>query len=317
MKTRRAILTDPGVFTLVEDDLCPNRDELLVKVGACGLCNWELNHFAGVVGTCPQSLGHEWAGEVVDMGAEVQGFAIGDLITVMPVYVGFADYALVDYRKAYKLRPDVAVEHALGEPLKCVVTVTRAARPEAGDFGVIYGAGPMGLWATQILSGNSLAGLIVVDLDDAKLFLAKKYGATYVINPGNRDVQNEVMRITNNHMADFVIEGTGVPELLNTCVKLLRPTGRGRVVLMSSHKHPCREFDFREMISRSAELVAAHAKYSLNQDEDIRRAIRFLEDGVIQMDDIITHRYRLEEIARAFAELRNKPPGYIKGVVIP
>lgn len=317
MQTRRAVLTAPGEFAIVTEDIAPGRDELLVKVEMCGLCNWELNHYAGIVGSCPQTLGHEWAGRVVAMGPEVQGFSIGDKITVMPVYVGFADYAVVDYRKAYKLKEETNVVHALGEPLKCVVTVVRATRARAGDFGVLYGCGPMGLWATQILAGNTLAGLIAVDVDDEKLALAKKYGATHVINPDKADVIAEVGKITGGHMADFVIEGTGVPELLNTCVLLLRTTGRGRIVLMSSHKRPCKEFDFREMVSRSAELVVAHAKYSANQDEDIRRGIRFLESGVVKMDDIITHRYGLDEIKQAFEDLLHKPKGYIKGVIIP
>jgi threonine dehydrogenase-like Zn-dependent dehydrogenase len=317
MKTKRAILTAPGQFDIVTADISPARGELLVKVDVCGLCNWELNHYAGIVGQCPQTLGHEWAGGVVDMGAETEGFSVGDKITVMPVYAGFAEYAVVDYRKAYKLRRETNVAHALGEPLKCVVTVARAAKAGVGDFGVIYGCGPMGLWAIQILAGASLAGLIAIDVDDGKLGLARKYGASRVINPGKGDPLAEVAEITAGHMADFVIEGTGVPELLNTCVRLLRPSGRGRVVLMSSHKRPCKDFDFREMVARSAELVAAHAKYSLDQDEDMRRALRFLEDGIIRMDDIITHSYRLEDIGKAFEDLSRKPKGYIKGVVTP
>lgn len=317
MITKRAILTAPGEFSIIKDDVAPSDEELLIKVEVCGLCNWELNHYAGIVGTCPQPLGHEWAGYVVDMGSKVEGFSVGDKVTVLPVYVGFAEYAVVDYRKAFKLRPETNIMHALGEPLKCVVTVIRAANASAGDFGIIYGCGPMGLWAAQILSGNFLAGLIAVDIDDNKLALAKKFGATDVINPRKQDVIEATKEITKGHMADFVIEGTGVPELLNTCVRLLRTTGRGRVVLMSSHKEPCKEFDFREMVSRSAELVAAHAKYSSDQIEDIKRGIGFLESGVIRMDKIITHKYPLEDIGHAFQDLLHKPDDYIKGVITP
>ena len=317
METKRAILKSPGEFEIITDNIEPKSDELLVKVEACGLCNWELNHYTGVQGNCPQFLGHEWAGTVISMGSEVQGFAVGDKITVMPVYVGFAEYAVVDYRKAYKLKPDTDLRKAIGEPLKCVVTVTRAARPSPGDFGVIFGCGPMGLWASQILSGNMLSGLIAVDTDDSKLELAKKYGVSHVLNPKKCDLFAEMAAITGGHMADFVIEATGIPEILNDCFKLLRTSGRGRVILMSSHKRPGDGIDFREMVSRSAELIVAHAKYSEDQDEDIRRAIRFLEQGVIKMDDIITHTYSLSEIGKAFEDLMNKPQGYIKGIVLP
>ena len=86
---------------------------------------------------------------------------------------------------------------------------------------------------------------------------------------------------------------------------------------MSSHKHPCKNFDFREMVTRCAELVVAHAKYSENQMEDMRRGLRLLERGIIQMDDIITHQYELADISDAFENLINKPKGYIKGIVVP
>ncbi|MEA4969662.1 MAG: zinc-binding dehydrogenase [Candidatus Pelethousia sp.] len=317
MLSRRAILAEPGRFEMIKEEITPGPDELLVKVRVCGLCNWEINHYHGVVGQCPQPLGHEWAGEVVGMGESVKGFEIGDHVVAMPVYIGFADYAVLDYRRAIKLDPAVKLEQALGEPLKCVVTVTRASNARPGDCGVLYGCGPMGLWCAQILSGGSLNALIAVDTDDAKLELAKKYGVTHIANPLRDDVAAIVAQATGGHMADFVIEGTGVPELLNDCVRLLRTTGRGRVVLMSSHKRPCHDFDFREMVSRSAELIVAHAKYSEDQMEDMRRGLRFLENGVIKMDDIITHRYELADISRAFEDLVNKPAGYIKGIVVP
>ena len=279
METRRAFLAEPGRFEIVKQDIQPADRELLVKVEVCGLCNWEINHFQGIVGNCPQTLGHEWAGVVVDMGKDVVGFELGDHVVAMPVYVGFADYAVIDYERVIKIDKNLPLTHALGEPLKCVITVTRAANAKPGDCGVIYGCGPMGLWSTQVLAGGNLNALVCVDIDDEKLALAKKYGATHTVNPLRDDVQRTVEEATNGHLADFVIEGTGIPELLNDCVKLLRLTGRGRIVLMSSHKHPCKNFDFREMVTRCAELVVAHAKYSENQMEDMRRGLRLLERG--------------------------------------
>lgn len=317
MQTRRAILMEPGKFEIITEDINPGKRELLVKVEVCGLCNWEINHYHGVVGTCPQTLGHEWSGTVVGMGEEVTGFSIGDHVAAMPVYVGFADYAVIDYERVVKLSNDLPITHALGEPLKCVTTVTRAANAKPGDCGIIYGCGPMGLWCTQILAGGNLNALICIDTDDAKLELALKYGATHTFNPLRDDIKKCVEEATCGHFADFIIEGTGIPAVLNDSIKLLRTTGRGRVILMSSHKHPSENFDFREMVSRSAELVAAHAKYSEDQMEDMRRGLHLLERGVIKMDDIITHQYELADINAAFADLVSKPKGYIKGIVVP
>lgn len=317
MKTRRALLEAPGTLKIIHDDISPSSNELLVKVRVCGLCNWELNHYHGLVGECPQFLGHEWGGEVVDMGKEVHGFSVGDHVVSMPVYTGFADYAVADHTRVIKIDPSVPFEYALGEPLKCVVTVTRSVNAKPGDHGIIFGCGPMGLWCTQILAGGNLGSLICIDTDEKKLELAKKFGATATINPTRDDIFKVTNEITAGHMADFVIEGTGIPELLNDCVKLLRTTGRGRVALMSSHKRSCEKFDFREMVSRSAELVVPHAKYSEDQMEDMRRGLRFLERGIIRMEEIVTNKYELDDIAKAFQDLDHKPSGYIKGVVLP
>ena len=64
MKTKRAILVKPGMFEISEIEIFPRPEELLVKIASCGLCNYELNHWRGLLGTCPQTLGHEWGGTV-------------------------------------------------------------------------------------------------------------------------------------------------------------------------------------------------------------------------------------------------------------
>ena len=113
-----------------------------------------------------------------------------------------------------------------------------------------------------------------------------------------------------------MIEGTGIPELMNTACDYLQDSGRGRLVLMSSHERPCKEFDFRKIIDKSIEIIAAHPDYSLDQTDDLRRAVDYLNKGVFQMDELITHRFELDEINQAFETLENKPKDYLKGVVI-
>ncbi|NMA65202.1 MAG: zinc-binding dehydrogenase [Clostridiaceae bacterium] len=291
---------------------------MLVKVGGCGLCNWELNHWKGLIGPNPQPLGHEWAGEVVQLGEDVEGFEIGDLVSGESVgMTGFSEYLIANAKGCFKLDKSVDTQTALVEPLQCVVTVLNAAAPEAGDYGIIQGCGPMGLWCVQALSGNFQSGLIAVDIDDYKLELAQKYGATHTINSSKTDVKERIAEITKGHMADFVIEGTGIPALLNNAVPYLRRNGRGRLVLMSSHEEPCKEFDFREAIERSIEIRVAHPAYQLKPQDNLRRAIEFINRGVFKMDEIITHKFTLDEIQKAFETLENRPSDFIKGVVVP
>ncbi|MGO4544182.1 zinc-binding dehydrogenase [Paenibacillus sp. 2TAB23] len=316
MKSRIAYLVEPNQFEIRETETVYGDDELLVKVEACGLCTWELNHFHGRIGKTPMSLGHEWVGTVVEMGTNTSGFMIGDVVTGLPNQLtGFSDYIAVKGAASFKVGPHINPVHALGEPLKCVITVLRGAAPEAGDFGIIMGAGPMGLWAIQALSGKLLAGLIAVDIDDEKLALAKRYGATHTINAKREQVPERINEITNGHLADFVIEGTGSVSVINDCIQLLK-YGRGRLVLMSAYKS-AGSIDMETVINKSIEIRATHPGYSLNEVDDQRRAVSLLNNGVFQMDQIISHVFELADIQKAFESLEKRPPGYLKGIVVP
>lgn len=317
MRTKRAYLTEPGRFQLGEAEVQAGPGELLLKIEACGLCTWELNHYHGRIGETPMSLGHEFVGTVAALGEGAAGFAVGDLVTGLPAELeGFSEYMAVPASRCVKVAPQIRPEHALGEPLKCIVTVLRAAAPEAGDYGVVIGAGPMGLWAIQGLAGKLLSGLIAVDVDPAKLELAASCGATHTVNPLQENAAEAVRRITNGHMADFVIEGTGNTKVINDGIGLLK-TGRGRLILMSSYKAPAEGLDVVGLVERSAELRVPHPAYSINELDDLRRAVEMLNNGVFRLDGIVSHRFALDDIQAAFEALDRRPAGYLKGVVIP
>ena len=316
---KRACLTKPGEFAMLEVDEVPAATEIQFKVASCGLCNWELNHWKGYIttGGYPMKVGHEYAGEVVAVGSSVTNFKPGDKVSALAGRGGFAEFVTCDASKAIKLDDDIDPKYVLGEPLKCIVTVLEAAAPKAGDYGVVLGCGPMGQWCIQGLSGNLLAGLIAVDIDDAKLEMAKKFGATHVINPKRADVQACLQEITCGHMADFVIEGTGVPALLDGCQDWLRPSGRGRLILMSAYEAGPSTFDFRKAIAKSIDLHVPHPGHSLNQMDDMRRAIALINNGTFRVKELISHEYKLSEITKAFEDLEYKPASFLKGIVVP
>ena len=93
MKCEQALLVKPRKFSFREINLEPSRGELLIKVKVCGLCKWELNHWKGQMGDCPMTLGHEVAGTVAEVGAEVTGFEIGNRVaSLVSKLAGFAEY---------------------------------------------------------------------------------------------------------------------------------------------------------------------------------------------------------------------------------
>lgn len=313
MLSKRAYLVKEGLFEIREEELNIKDNQLLIQVKFCGLCNWELNHWKGTAEqfrNYPYVPGHEWVGYVAEVGKNVTSFKVGDAVTGLR-FGAFGEYHVVDEHNCHKIAQGIPLENALGEPLKCVTTVLRATKMEAGDFGLILGCGPMGLWCTQGLAGKTLAGLIAVDVSDDKLELAKKYGATHTINPTKENVVDAIREITDGKMCDFVVEGTGIPKLLNEGMNYLRRYGR--LILMSSHESDCKEFDFRPAIARGITLHVAHGSTDL--PGDMVRAMNLINNGTFHNEEIVSHRFKLEDINEAFKTLENKPQDYIKGVI--
>lgn len=320
MKCKRAYLKKPGHFEIEEKELIVGENQILVKNKLCGLCNWELNFWHG---TGPEDgyyrsykhvLGHEWAGIVEEAGSNVTKFKKGDKVTFLPgdEFGGFSEYAIPFENECFKLNDNVNLYNAMGEPLKCIVTVINNAAPLPNECGLVLGCGPMGLWCIQALKAKDMGQLIAVDVDDAKLELAKKYGATVTINPTREDAVEKILEV-NGELCDFVIEGTGNPNLISTSFTYLKT--RGRLILMSSYEAKVKEFDFAPVIEKCIKILPAHPGSSINQDDDMKVAVELINNGTFNNDDIITHKFKLEEINKAFETLDNKPKDYIKGII--
>ncbi|MFV0504269.1 MAG: zinc-binding dehydrogenase [Lachnospirales bacterium] len=316
MKTKRAFVSEIGKISFREEETHKLGDhKVLLKVKSCGLCNWELNHWRGNI-VPPQTIGHECSGIVAEIGSKVNNCKVGDRVAVLIDFIdGFSEYTVVSDCNVFKINDEIEMETFVLEPVKCVVTVTTAAAPNPGDIGVILGSGSMGLWTTQILSGNMLSALIVVDIDDNKLALAKKYGATHVLNSNKINVSEEISKISNGHMADFVIEGTGVSRLINEAMSYLK-NARGRLIIMSSYEDLIKEFDTKTAVKKCIELKVAHPSFSTTPEDDARRAAELINNGQVKMEDIVTHRFKFEDIETGFKALESKKDGYLKGVVI-
>lgn len=320
MKFKRAVLTKPGHMEITEVDEEPGEGQVMLKIASCGMCNWELGFWNGELNYqgYPHKLGHEFAGTVIQTGPGCKTLKAGDKVSVLDRgFGGFAQYRVTPENKCIRLAENIEPKYAMGEPQKCIITVLRAAAPEAGDYGVVQGCGPMGMWCVMALAGRLLAGLITIDVDDARLELAKKYGATHTINSKIENVPEKLKEITGGHMADFVIEGTGIPALLNSAQDYLK-AGRGsRLILMSSHHDPCRDFDFRKAIDRGTQIIAAHPPFSCDEFDDFCRAVELINNGTFDNRALVTHEFRLSEIQTAFETLAQKPEGFMKAIVVP
>jgi len=313
MKTRRGVLVEPGRFEIQEADVAAGAGQFLVEMAGCGLCTWELNHWAGRLGACPQPLGHEAWGVVVEVGPDTSGrVQVGDRVTGL-AGKAFADYYVMPETHTMRLRSDLDQQCVPGEPLYCIHNVVRAAHPEIGDAVAVVGCGPMGLWSVQALAQPALMALVAVDIDEKKLALARTYGATHTINPTETDAAAALKEITGDRGADVVVEATGAEAGMDLAINLLRPR-RARLVVCSSFKGPI-QVNVPALLAKAADVFHAHPGICRDVPDGCRRTGILINNGVFKIDALVSHRWPLERITEAFQSMEQRAAGYMKGII--
>lgn len=204
----------------------------------------------------PMIPGHEFIGRVVDKGFAVTEFEIGDRIIseqIVPCWecrfcnrgqywmcekhdlYGFQNNvngAMAEYMRFtkeainYKVPEGLPIEKAiLIEPYACSLHAVNRANIELGDVVVISGAGTLGLGMVGAAKKSGASKLIVLDLKDDRLELAKKFGADLVLNPSKVDVDKKVKALTDGYGCDIYIEATGHPKSVEQGLSMIRKLG--------------------------------------------------------------------------------------------
>ena len=254
----RAIVYDDPRKIVVKDVPKPRvgpRD-LLMKVKAAGICGSDLEMARGnrpdVVP--PRIPGHEVAGEVTEAGGQTTRFQVGDRVVVEPIiscgtcrncrvgrynvckelkFVGvhidgaFAEYLAVPEQRAYKIPDHLSYgEAAVLEPTAVGVHIVERAKVSLGDTVVVLGAGPIGLQIGQVAKNRGARYIMMTDVLDYRLEIAKKLAADLVINSAKEDPLQRVNEVTDGEGADVVIEAVGKSETILQTMDLVRVGGR-------------------------------------------------------------------------------------------
>ena len=203
---KAAVITSPGNIEVTTiPDPTPGLGEVVLRVASAGICGTDLHIIQGeFADTFPIVPGHEFAGEIVAVGAAVTDFAIGDQVGVNPSYIcsecrycrkgltnlcavaggygtslngGAAEFCVVGTKYCVRLPDNVkAIDASLIEPLSCAVHGYDIARKQMGNRALIYGAGTMGLMMLQLAKRAGVASVDVVDVNIAKLEIATQLG---------------------------------------------------------------------------------------------------------------------------------------------
>lgn len=310
--------------------------EVMIKVQSVGICASDLKCYLGAPlfwgdahreGYCQAPIipGHEFVGEVVALGegaGDKYGLALGDLaVSEQIVPCGQCRYCLrgqywmcmvhdiYGFRQAtfgamaeycrlpakalnYRVPDTIPAAHAAYvEPLACAIHAVERGDIQLNDTVVIAGAGPLGLGMVAAARMKNPALLIALDLDDKRLKIAKACGADIGLNPGSADVVDEVRKLTEGYGCDVYIEATGHPAAVEQGLHMICKLGT--FVEFSVMREPVTTDwtiigDTKELNIHGAHL-SPHC-YPI--------AIRMLEQGLLPMDQIVTHKLRLDEFQK-------------------
>ncbi|OIO34598.1 MAG: alcohol dehydrogenase [Candidatus Omnitrophica bacterium CG1_02_40_15] len=302
--------------------------ELLVKVIASGICGTDVVEWYRR-DRVPLILGHEIAGEIVEIGKGVKGYKIGDRISASHhVPCGECHYCLNGHHSAcetlrktsfdpggfseflripainlekagvYKLADTVTFEEAtFVEPLACVIRGQSLSwqRPGKGQTVVIIGSGISGILHIQLAKTKGFSKIIATDINDYRLKETLKFGADHIIN-AKEDVALKVKEFNNGRLADFVILCTGAKSAAEQAIKSL---DRGGVILIfaSADEGFNLSLAMNDFFWRSERSIIS--SYAANPKEHLD-ALELIRDKKINVTDMITHRLSLDEIQKGF-----------------
>jgi 2-desacetyl-2-hydroxyethyl bacteriochlorophyllide A dehydrogenase len=278
-----SVVTAPGE-TQVIDAPKPTAgpSDVLVKIRACGICGTDslfisMGGIPGHDGGMP--IGHEPAGEVIEVGGDVTGIAVGDHVVINPMAKpgeiignGAATGALSEYllieNAVRGTSLEVVPDHipfevaALNEPMAVARHGVNRCQPKRSDKVVVFGAGPIGLGATIAFKSLGVSHVVVADLIPARLQKALKVGADAIINSGEEDVAARLLELHGEGASmfggkagtDIYFDAAGAPVVIETALAAAKTGARLGVVAV--HKQPV-PVDFLNLMSNEITIVGS------------------------------------------------------------
>jgi threonine dehydrogenase-like Zn-dependent dehydrogenase len=289
------------------------RDEVLLRVAACGVCASELDMWIGTGNKeLPWYPGHEVSGVVERVGEAVTAFAPGDPVAAWVTERGFAEYVAV---KAEYCRPadGVPVEEALAEPLACAANAVELADVRLADDVVIIGAGFMGNLVQQLVQLRGPRTVIVADTRADALERAAKLGATRTVDVTAESLEAVVAEVTGGAGADVTFEVTGTQAALRGVGDVTRMSGT--IAIVGYHQGEPRAIPLGHWNWMAFQIVNAHFRDVGTIMRGMSVGMRLLTSGKLSLEGLVTHSYGLDDVNEAFATAVEKPQGFVKSTV--
>lgn len=305
-------------------------DDVVVRVRSAGVCGSDLHGYTGQTGRRkpPLIMGHEAAGEVAAVGENVTRFKVGDPVAIYPLIYrpnpqtgrierrligmnlpgAYAEYVCVPEGNLFAIPAGFAFSAgALTEPTAVAVHAVGLTHVHPYDSVLVVGAGTIGLLTLQVLLLAGARQVVVSDVSDERLAVARAMGASATINPRTQDLPAAVHDLTNGAGFDSTFEAVGISATVAQAVASVRDGG---TMVWIGNNQRIVEVDMQAIVTRE---LTVQGTYGMNE-RDFTRALQMLMDGRIAADTLITRRAALSEGVTLFDELL-RDPAVIKCVI--
>ncbi len=315
----------------------PGEGQVRMKVAYAGICGTDVHIFLGHMDqrlTPPQVVGHEAVGEVVEVGKGVTNFKVGDHVVLRPTdacgkcpscarghinicptlnFIGittpgaFQGSWTVPAHLLHKVPANINLVHAaLIEPLAVAAHDVRYGEVKAGEWCVVIGAGPIGMFEAMVCKEKG-ANVIISEVNASRLELARELGYD-VVNPAESDLVKHVFEKTGGAGADVVFEVTGTQAGATMMTKL--PRTRGRIVIVAIFAEPMM-VDLRNMMWREYTMIGARNYLK----EDFDEAIRLVVEGNLPLDKMVSDIRPVDRVQETFEDIVGGKANFMKVLI--
>lgn len=322
-----------------KDPIIQQSTDAIVKVTISSICTSDLHIIKGFVPRANNDivLGHEFVGEVIDIGSDVKKLKKGDRVAANCItfcgncyfckkgyinncqYGGWeigcridgcqAEYVRVPYADTglSKLPDNVTYENALfvGDILSSGYFGAQMCEIKKGDNVAVIGAGPVGLCSMMCAKYMGASKIIAIDINDSRLQIAKNEKlADFIINPNKENEEERIKEITNNIGADCVIEAAGGKSTFEMSWKIARANANIGIVAMYEENQilPLPMMYGKNLTFKTGGVDAIHCD----------KLLKLISEGKISTDFLITNKYKLNEIEQAYKLFDKKPDNCLK-----
>ena len=326
----------PGlVLTDIEKPTVGHND-VMIKIRKTAICGtdihiWNWDDWARKTIPVPMQVGHEYVGEIVEIGQEVKGFAIGDRVSGEghitcgycrncragrrhlcrnTVGVGvnragsFAEYLVIPAFNAFKIPDEISDDLAAIFDPYGNATHTALSFPLVGEDVLITGAGPIGIMAAAIAKHVGARHVVITDVNDYRLQLALKMGASRAVNVTKHALKEVMDDLGMVEGFDVGMEMSGVPSALRD---LLANMNHGGKVALLGIPPPEMPIDWNQVIFKGLEIKGV---YGREMFETWYKMVAMLQSG-LDLSPILTHRYPVAEFEKGFAAMLSGQSGKV------